>query len=235
MTAIADTVSRRLMAAIVLGLLSLTSAVAQRQYSPEFYLGAHAGATLSRMSIMPSAPQSMLPGFMVGLTARYTEENHFGIIAELNIQQRGWKENFEGEPFRYSRTLTYIQLPLMTHIYFGSRKFRGYFNAGPEVGLMLGSRISANFDYENYKDVPGFPMRNRTNEQLSMKIRNRFDYGISAGLGAEWYVTPRHAVNIEGRFYYGLGNIFPSSKSDRFSASRGWSIEILAGYQFRVR
>lgn len=172
---------------------------------------------------------------MMGVTAKYTEENHFGIIAELNIQQRGWKENFEGAPFNYSRTLTYIQLPLMTHIYFGSRKFRGFFNAGPEVGLMLGSKISANFDYEDYKNVPGFPMHNRTNEQLSMKIKNRFDYGISAGLGMECNITPKHVINLEGRFYYGLGNIFPSSKSDVFSASRGWSIEILAGYQFRVR
>ena len=40
---------------------------------------------------------------------------------------------------------------------------------------------------------------------------------------------------LEGRFYYGLGNIFHSAKKDVFSASRGMSIELTLGYMIRVR
>lgn len=230
----------RILSAAALLLLSAllpAGAAAQRVYSPEFYIGGHAGATVSQMSFSPGIQQSMKPGMMIGVTARYTEENHFGIIAELNLQQRGWAESYDpnAHGFSYSRTLTYLQLPLLTHIYFGNRRLRGFFNAGPEVAYMISNKISANFNYADIAAVEGYPTHNRTNEQLDMAVSNRFDYGISAGAGMEWFVAPRHSLTLEGRFYYGLANIFPSSKRDVFNASRGWSIEATIGYNFRLK
>ncbi len=215
--------------------LCINIASAQRTYSPEFYLGGHGGVTLSHTEFTPGIQQGMLMGPIVGIQARYIEESHFGIIAELNIQQRGWKEKYEGLDFQYSRRLTYIQLPLLTHIFFGNRRIRGYFNAGPEVSYMIASSISSNFDYTDISAVPGYPTTNRENEQLDMDIHNRFDYGISAGLGMELFVARKHSVTLEGRFYYGLGNIFPSAKKDVFSSSRCWSIECTLGYWFRLK
>lgn len=224
-------------------ILSLTAlaviglgASAQRQYSPNLAIGAKAGATITRMSFSPSTDQKMLTGFTAGVTARYMEEKHLGLIAELNITQRGWQEDFSepAAPFSYKRTLTYIQLPLLTHIYFGSEKVRGFVNLGPEVGYMIGSSIKANFDYTDPESVAGFPLHNRVTRQMSMDIKNKFDYGIAAGIGAEFIACRRHSIMIEGRFYYGLGNIFPSAKKDYFSASRGMSIEVTASYMFRL-
>jgi len=210
--------------------------MAQREYSPNFMLGASAGATLSQMSFSPHIDQTWTTGVTMGVRARYTEEKLFGIIAELNITQRGWKEKYEpGDDFSYRRTLTYLQLPLLTHIYFGSDKFRGFVNLGPEVGYMVSSKISADFDYNNIGSVPGYPMGYRTSEQLDMDISNRFDYGIAGGIGMEYFINRRNSVMLEGRFYYGLGNIFPSSKRDFFSASRSMAIEITAGWMFRLR
>ena len=68
-----------------------------------------------------------------------------------------------------------------------------------------------------------------------MEISKKFDYGITAGLGGEYYFTPRHSVYIEARFYYGLGNIFASTKSDEFSSSRSMSIVATLGYNFRLK
>lgn len=225
----------RLTLIALLALAGGLTGAAQRQYTPEFYIGGHAGATLAKMTFSPSVPQSFLPGMMIGVTALYTEENHFGLIAELNFEQRGWKEKFEDSPYTYSRRLNYLQVPLMTHIYFGNRKIRGFFNAGPVVGVMIGSSTSANFDYHDIGSIADFPTRNRENRQLDMAITSRFDYGLCGGVGMELFVKGVHAVEIEGRFYYGLGNIFPSAKKDVFGASRGMSIEIMAGYRFRLK
>ena len=211
--------------------------MAQREYSPNFSIGARAGATLSSMSFTPEVHQSMLQGVTMGFTARYTEERFFGLIGEINITQRGWKENFardEAPEFEYSRTLTYVQIPLLTHIYFGSRRVKGFFNLGPEAGFMISDKINANFDYRNYQDIEGFPMGYRTNEQLNKKIENKFDYGIAGGAGIEFFINRRNSVQLEGRYYFGLGNIFNDSKRDFFAASRGWSIEITLGYMFRL-
>lgn len=215
-------------------LATSAGAGAQRVYEPDFALGVKGGATLGMMSFSPSPKQKFTQGFTAGIIARYTEENHFGLIAELNLTQRGWAEDFEGAPFNYKRTLTYIQLPLMTHIYFGSRRVKGFVNLGPEVGYMLGSKIDANFDYMNPTNVPGLPVENRVTEEMGMEIKNRFDYGIAGGLGVE-FKAGRNSILLEGRYYYGLGNIFPAAKKDYFSASRGMSIEITLGYMFRLR
>lgn len=223
---------------LILALLIPSALLAQREYSPKFYLGAKGGATLSRMTFSPGVHQKMVQGVTMGVSAKYVEENIFGLLAEVNITQRGWKEDFERDlapEFDYSRKLTYIQIPFMTHIYFGSDKFKGFINLGPEFGYMIGDKISANFEYNNLKDIPGFPTTMRTNEQMTMEIERKFDYGIAAGAGMEFIVKRKHSFQLEGRFYYGLGNIFNDSKRDFFSASRGMSIEITLGYMIRVK
>lgn len=223
---------------LILALLIPSALLAQREYSPKFYLGAKGGATLSRMTFSPGVHQKMVQGVTMGVSAKYVEENIFGLLAEVNITQRGWKEDFERDlapEFDYSRKLTYIQIPFMTHIYFGSDRFKGFINLGPEFGYMIGDKISANFEYNNLKDIPGFPTTMRTNEQMSMDIERKFDYGIAAGAGIEFIVKRKHSFQLEGRFYYGLGNIFNDSKRDFFSASRGMSIEITLGYMIRVK
>lgn len=228
----------RKIAAIFLALMTALwlPAAAQRKYSPDLAVGGKAGATLSMMSFSPKVTQGLLPGFMVGATMRYTEEKLFGLIVELNLEQRGWSEKYDpGYDFHYTRTLTYLQLPLLTHIRFGSERVKAFVNIGPEIGFMIGSSVNANFDWKNLAAVPGYPGGYRTSQQLAMEISNRFDYGISAGIGMELILRKRHSIMLEGRYYYGLGNIFPASKKDYFSASRGMSIEITAAYLFRIR
>lgn len=209
---------------------------AETHYKPHISVGGRAGISLSKMSFSPGVSQGWLGGTSGAVTFRYSEERLFGIIAEFGWEQRGWKENFkeDNDRFNYSRALTYLRLPVMTHIYFGSRRFKGFVNLGPEVGYMIGDRISSNFDYDNPGSVEGFPA-NRMVSQMSMNIANKFDYGIVAGFGCEFYVQPRHSIVLEARLYYGLGNIYPSKKADTFSASRSMAIEATLGYNFRLR
>ena len=205
---------------------------AETHYKPHVTVGVHAGAGMSRMSFSPSVPQSWLFLPQAGIHARYAEEKIVGIMAELNFVGRGWKETFEDSPgLNYSRSLYYITLPVMTHINFGSPRAKCFFNLGPEIGFMLGNHISSNFDYINPGNL--VPATRRVN-QMSMDITNKFDYGITAGAGGEFFLTPRQSLTIEARFYYGLGNIYPSSKADEFSASRSMTLSINAGYSFRV-
>lgn len=214
---------------------STLATFAQRTYEPQFSIGGKGGVTFSKVAFTPGIEQSMNMGMTAGAVFRYTEEKFFGLIGELKIEQRGWKETFDETEFTYSRTLTYVQLPLLTHIYFGSDRVKGFFNLGPSVGYMIGSSATANFDYENPGSVEGLPIANRHTNQMKMPIKNRFDYGILGGAGIEIYINKRNSILLEGRYYYGLGNIFSAKKADEFSASRGNSIEITLGYMFRLK
>jgi hypothetical protein len=226
-----------LMAMIVMWLCGNVAAMAQRHYLPHVHVGAHAGMSLSRVSFYPKAQEMNLPGATFGLSFRYAEERHVGILAELNLEQRGWKEDFEEQnaQFQYYHRTTYIELPIMTHIFFGSRVVKGFFNLGPELGYMISDGISSNFNYVSPLTISDFPGTYRQTEQMSMDITNRFDYGITAGAGIEFIIMGKHCVLLEGRYYYGLGNIFPSAKSDYFSSSRGSSLQVTLGYLFRLK
>lgn len=223
----------RIILATLLCILAGT-AMAETHYRPHISVGGRAGMSLSSMSFTPSVKQSWNTGVCGAVTVRYAEEKLFGLVAELGWTQRGWKENFEEHPFAYRRTLTYITLPVMTHIYFGKPRFKTFINLGPSVSYCIGESISASFDYRNPHAVADFP-RNRQTEQMYADLHNKFDYGISAGLGFEFYFQPRHSLLVEARFYYGLGNIYPSTKADTFGASRCMNIEVTAGYNFRLR
>ena len=193
---------------------------AQTLYESHVHIGGRAGATLSSIAFSPNVEQSMVPGFTAGVSFRYAEERHVGLIAEFNVTQRGWKESFDdGEPFKYSRTLTYLEIPLMTHIFFGSQRFKGFVNLGPEVSYMIGSSVNSNFDYKNVSAVPNFPLKNR----------------MTGGIGMEYKINRKHSVTLEGRYYFGLGNIYPSSKKDVFASSRHSSIMVSLGYYFRMK
>lgn len=207
---------------------------AQTHYSSNVSLGVKGGADVSKVMFTPSVNQEFNLGFTGGVMFRYIEENHFGLIAELNFIQRGWKEDFEDAPFRYSRTTNYIELPVLAHIYFG-RRGRFFINLGPEIALYLGEKVDANFDPQKMATIPDFPIRNRMNEQMVLPIKQKFDYGITGGIGTEFNITKRNSICLEGRYYFGLGNIFSARRVDTYSSSNQWSIVLTVGYWFRIK
>lgn len=226
---------RHILLVSIFVLLGLLTAKAQSHYEGNIFLGAKGGVSLSRTFFNPSVSQSMKLGGVGGLMFRYIEENHFGLIAELNFEQRGWKEKFEYTDFKYSRTLNYIQIPVLAHIYFGSERAHFYINAGPEVGFMIGESTSANFDYHNISGVPDFPISGRQVAQLTQPAEPKVDFGISGGLGTEIFTNSKGSFTLEARFYYGLGNTLKCGRTMTFSSANSMSVMACIGYWFRVK
>lgn len=206
---------------------------AQAHYNSRVSLGVKAGADISRMFFNPSVKQDFKPGAMAGLMFRYVEESHFGLIAEANFIQRGWKENFEDAPFEYSRTLDYIQIPVLAHIYFG-RRGKFFINVGPEIGVRLSDKANSNFDVLQADKLPDFPKYHSV-LQYTEPVTQRVDYGICVGLGGEFSINPRNSLILEARFYYGLGNLFGSSRKDNFNGSNSMALEFTLGYWLRIK
>lgn len=214
-------------------LMAVTLTVSAQSYTRgDIAVGGKAGATFSRVNFNPTVPQSMLPGVTAGVMFRYIEEKNFGLIAELNMTQRGWSETFEESDFEYSHRFTYLELPIMTHIFFGNKRVKGFFNVGPEVNLMFGDGIKSNFSYQEAGDMDYFVQGSRHIEQMDMKVKRRLDYGICAGAGMELNLNQKHSLLLEGRFYYGLTDVFPNHKTDVFSSSNSMTIMVTLGYLY---
>ncbi len=208
------------------------SASAQSHYSSRVYLGAHGGIDLSRVTFTPGVSQSFLLGGNAGLNFRYIEEKHFGFIVEANWEQRGWKEDFEDLPYSYSRTVNYIQIPFLAHIYFGNRgKF--FINAGPSISFVLSESTSANFDYNNVGNISD--LDSHITYQYALPVHQKVDYGISGGIGGEFSINPHNSLYLDARFYYGLANILKSGRTEPVRGSNGMTISLSLGYWFRLK
>lgn len=212
------------------GLLAMAQ-VRDPNFKRELLVGVKGGVSIPSVAFSPNIEQNTWVGYTAGVALRYTEEKIFGLIVEANLTQRGWDELFEQDPYQYRRTLTYLEVPFMTHIHFGSDKFHGFVNLGPQIGVKIGEDVTSNFDTQA---LPSFSNPNTIKESYTLPVKNIVDYGITGGLGVELRFN-RNIIVLEGRYYFGLGDMFGNNKSDVFSGSsahRGFLVTL--SYMFDV-
>ncbi|MDR3266496.1 MAG: PorT family protein [Tannerella sp.] len=184
-------------------------------FQDEWSAGVNAGVTLSKMRFTPSRPQDMLQQGSGGIVIRYISENHFGIQAELNYSLRGWKERTDTviNLNQYSRSLAYLELPVMTHLYFNlGKRARLIFNVGPQIGFNIGEKELErviNTTPEQTEESFGY---------YDLKVQRAFDYGIAMGGGLEIRTGIGYFI-LEGRYYFGLADVFSNTRSDFFQSS----------------
>ena len=237
---------------ILLFVVLLTVIIANAQvgeYRNELAVGGGAGMTMASVNFLPKVPQGLLNGKTMGLTLRYTGEKYFNsicaVVAEVNLTETGWKESIldlndqpvmrldADEPERYERRLTYLQIPVFARLGWGRerRGFQFFFQVGPQVGFLQSEHTETNFDvaYRNVNDriSPVWV-------QDTMAVENKLDYGISAGLGMEFSHPKVGHFLLEGRYYYGLGNLYGNSKRDYFAISNQQNIVIKLSYLFDI-
>lgn len=238
-----------------LGLLALLPFTAEAQvgdYRSDLAIGGSAGYVMSNVGFVPDVPQGQLGGFTAGLTVRYTCEKYFSsvcsIVGEVNVTQTGWKEDIldanndpvyyaddvnKESPLFYERKITYLQIPFMARLGWGRERkgLQAFFQAGPQIGVYLSESTKTNV-------MLGHGTANQRASQVvaqdTLAVQNKFDYGIAAGGGVELSIPKLGHFILEGRYYYGLGNIFKNSKSDYFGKSNYGQIVIKATYLFDI-
>ena len=202
-------------------------AQAQTRIPRELHFGVVGGANLSKYSFAPTVTQQMTQGYTAGVAVRYIEETFFGLQGELLLTQRGFTDYYEDhEDWSYQRKLTYVEMPIMAHVYFkmGSRH-EVAFDAGPKLGLFMGESSTSALPDDFGQS--GSETENYTSAHHRLATSKKFDYGIQAGLGYEFKFNNKMSLQIQGRYYYGLGNLWPDSKSDDFEQSSNSSIQIV--------
>ena len=166
-------------------------------------VGVNAGMNMNSVSFSPQIKQKSHTGMSLGLTARYISEKYFnmicGIQAELNYTQRGWQENIEdGTENTYSRTMNYVEIPLLAHLAFGKDALdsgmRFFLNMGPQIGFFLNEKENMSDNW----DTSARP--NGITQQYGKMVENKFDYGILGGAGLEMSTGIGHFL-LEGRYY----------------------------------
>lgn len=226
------------------------------EYRNKFSIGCSGGYVMNSMTFQPTVPQNMHTGITLGLTGRYTSEKYFSSLCalqvELNIAQLGWRQDISTidntpvvNPFtntteEYQRDITYIQIPFLARMSWGKeqRGVNAFINLGPQIGFMIKEATKKNYDIpytaQNFPDnfSNSIGRASQVVAQEDMPVENKFDFGIAAGAGIELHVNKVGRFNLEGRFYYGLGNIYGDSKRDYFGVSNHITIMVKMGYLY---
>lgn len=219
------------------------------EHRNDFSVGVNAGYVMSNIGFTPKVTQVSHGGLTGGISMRYVCEKYFSTIcsiyAEFNYSQIGWKEDIRDVndqpvvnavtklPEEYSRTLNYFQLPIFAHLAWGreSKGLQFFFQAGPQIGFLISESTKSNF---NLADMNLSDRANPVYAQDTMAVENKFDYGIAAGLGLEYSIPRVGHFLLEGRYYYGLGNIYGDTKRDYFAKSNISNIVVKLTYLFDI-
>ena len=243
---------RHIACTFLAGILGTLTAAAQiGAHRDELAVGVNGGMTLNKIGFMPDVPQKQFKGFSAGISLRYTCEKYFNSIcalqAEVNYTKVGWKENIldindqpvvnkaTGRVMDYSRTLNYIQVPIFARMGWGrERKGMQFFiMAGPQLGYFIGESTKSTFTAANRNQFnTGNEPSNSTTAQETMPVENKLDYGIAAGAGIELSLPAVGHVMLDGRYYYGLGDIYGNSKRDYFGRSNFGTISVKLTWLF---
>ena len=199
-------------------------------------VGVNLGMNMTKVDFSPRIKQKSHNGMAFGVTARYMCEKYFnmmcGIQAEINYTQRGWKEDIDdGSDNTYSRTMNYIEVPLLAHLAFGKdaldKGTKFFINMGPQVAFFLNEKEKMSEDWN-----PAY-RPNGVNQQYGKWVENKFDYGLLGGLGMEFSTKAGHFL-LEGRYYYGLADFWGSSKKDEFGRSGHSYMGVKLTYLFDI-
>lgn len=186
---------------------------------PEHALGVRGGVTLSSMTFEPnsSVTQPTWPiGMNLGLQYRMILEKYFGLWVELNYDQRGFTTTVDGE--NLTRRFDYIELPVLAHFTFGKRLFRFHFDLGPNIGYMIyDSGVKECSAPEHY-----------------LEVKNRFDWGVTGGVGVEFNTANAGIYTINARYNFGFGRVF-ARDYDTYITSGNQGIVINVGWMWKFK
>lgn len=225
-------------------LASCSQIKSQSKFNKEWNIGVGFGPTFSNMSIVPnnkynSINTKSIAQFHGGVSVRYLTENHLGLIGELNYSQQGWESEFEeGSTYTHKRKLNYLEIPLLTHIYFGSQKTRFFVNLGPQIGYLLSESNIRNEALDTW--MTNYDNNTSSDKTISYEIESyrasadkKLDYGIVAGAGMELR-TKLGNFALEGRYYMGFGDIYNNRKKDTYSRSANRVLSVRLTYFVQV-
>ena len=214
----------------VLGGIGL--AWAQPKVPREFQFALLGGSNLSSYTFIPSVSQDKSVGYVAGVGVRYIEEKFFGLQGELLLTRRGVKDRYDSAPeYNFERTLTYLEMPLMAHVYFNlGKRNEVALDLGPKLGYYLHDKSKGNLDekFDRTKAEHGYAHHD-------MEVTQKLDYGIQAGFGYEFKFSRQLSMQVQGRYYFGLGDMFPSTKADTFETSANQSVQIVMALWFHHR
>jgi len=104
------------------------------------------GQNSSWINFVPAVPQNATKGFIFGFSYSYMAQSPAGILIELLYTQSGWDETSETPDLYYSRSLTYLEIPVLSNFVIGKKRNHFKLQLGPKIAFLLDENERTNVD-----------------------------------------------------------------------------------------
>jgi hypothetical protein len=173
--------------------ISLLSGITHAQTNADLkpYLGLKGGVNFSNLYTDKVDDNNVLTSFNAGLIVNFPITKSLSVQPEFIFSRKGSEQTYDNlltsGTARFK--LNYLEVPLLLKVNL-AKSFN--LHAGPYLAYLIDAGVtnetnSGNFDFED----------NISNDDL-----NKFDYGLSAGLGFDF-----DAIGIGARYNIGLRNV----------------------------
>ena len=176
-------------------------------------------------------------GWAFGIPVTYSFNEWFALRADAMLVQKNYGMNrggfFRGRGIGYDVRSEYFSLPVVTQFSFGGKRLRGFINGGGYVGYWLSShRTEGVMTFMDWLQNVHRQVYSEKND-FDSRRDNRFDAGVTAGVGMEYILTPRIGITIEARQYYGLTNLYKNKIVGEPRYNTTWTFQVGCKYYFK--
>ena len=191
---------------ILFVLLVILAFNSNAQDKGDFEFGINLGGNLSTVSEFGlSEAAEVKISLNLATSAEYYFSDRWGIKAKLTLDNKGWSNGFFedldlNQTFITDYRLSYVTVPVMANLHFGSRR-NWYLNFGGYIGFLASAEAT---------DI---------NTDLKDAFRST-DFGLTYGIGYKILLNDKLTLFFEYDEQYGLANIFENSESDTVTNSR---------------
>ncbi len=150
-------------------------------------------------------------GFAGGAQLTYSDVNNWGLGAAVIYSREG--VDVEAGGAEASTNLTYLRVPLKGYVFFRKNEdaFRPKIFFGPSLGFLMDSDVKVSGAEIDLEDS-----------------YNKFDFGLTAGLGFNARITQGTWFNLDAGYTYGLLDV--ADNADGANRSIGITAGVLFGF-----
>ncbi|GHA79048.1 Outer membrane protein beta-barrel domain-containing protein [Pontibacter akesuensis] len=158
-------------------------------------------------------------GLQVGAVANVMLSDMLSFQPEILVVQKGAKEEYsEEDEFGSFSTegkvkTTYLEVPLLAKLSFGSESLKGFVTAGPSIGYWMSGKVEGEV---SYTDFDGEQVTETVDEKIDFdedEDYNRTELGASVGVGLA-YKIGAGSLNLDVRYGFGLSSVYDFEEDD---------------------
>lgn len=140
------------------------------------------------------------------------------LVAVYHMSERSVYDSVSRDAItKINKEYTYLQIPLIFgYKFFEKERFGMSVSAGPTLSMLLNTKESSDFD-------PGKNLIINTTTLSPDRIKTNWQF--SAGLGFNYHLTPKLAIEIEPRVKYYFNSVYEKAATIR----KPWSLELRSG------